>query len=357
MEHIGAQSTAIVPSDVPDIVADLYRLYIVLRNSDKPIITGAFSKQGLIDMAEMLNAAVGGPEELRRRPRAIFDCCPTSPLMWGDVTAQNVIDLAERGIPAEIIAAPQIGATGPVTIAGSLVQANAEILSGIVIAQLKRAGTPVIYGGSPTLFDMRYATARLGAIESMMTACAEAEIGKYYGLPTHGYLGLSDSKVVDGQSCFESAIGIVMAALTGVNVVSGPGMLLGENCQSLEKLVIDDELCAMAYRLVEGVDVDEETLALEVIEKVGPGGHYLGERHTMKHFRRERYIPSDVVCRLSLDAWKKAGSKDIVARARERVEKLLEEHQPKPMPEERAQALEEVVNSIFKRYNLQRPEA
>jgi len=357
LEHIGAQSTAIVPSDVPDVVADLYRLYIVLRNSDKPIITGAFSKQGLIDMAEMLNAAVGGPEELRRRPRAIFDCCPTSPLMWGDVTAQNVIDLAERGIPAEIIAAPQIGATGPVTIAGSLVQANAEILSGIVIAQLKRAGTPVIYGGSPTLFDMRYATARLGAIESMMTACAEAEIGKYYGLPTHGYLGLSDSKVVDGQSCFESAIGIVMAALTGVNVVSGPGMLLGENCQSLEKLVIDDELCAMAYRLVEGVDVDEETLALEVIEKVGPGGHYLGEKHTMKHFRRERYIPSDVVCRLSLDAWKKAGSKDIVARARERVEKLLEEHQPKPMPEERAQALEEVVNSIFKRYNLQRPEA
>ncbi len=356
LEHIGAQSTAIVPSDVPDVVADLYRLYIVLRNSDKPIITGAFSKQGLIDMAEMLNAAVGGPEELRRRPRAIFDCCPTSPLMWGDVTAQNVIDLAERGIPAEIIAAPQIGATGPVTIAGSLVQANAEILSGIVIAQLKRAGTPVIYGGSPTLFDMRYATARLGAIESMMTACAEAEVGKYYGLPTHGYLGLSDSKVVDGQCCFESAIGILMAALTGVNVVSGPGMLASENCQSLEKLVIDDELCAMAYRLVEGIDVDEETLALDVIEKVGPGGHYLGERHTMKHFRRERYIPSDVVCRLTLDAWKKAGSKDIITRAKERVEKLLREHQPKPMPEERAQALEEVVNSIFKRYNLQRPE-
>ncbi len=357
LEHIGAQSTAIVPSDVPEVVADLYRLYIVLKNSDKPIITGAFSKQGLIDMAEMLNAAVGGPEELRRRPRAIFDCCPTSPLMWGDVTAQNLLDLADRGIPAEIIAAPQIGATGPVTIAGSLVQANAEIISGIVIAQLKRAGTPVIYGGSPTLFDMRYATARLGAIESMMTACAEAEIGKYYGLPTHGYLGLSDSKVVDGQCCFESAIGIIMAALTGVNVVSGPGMLLGENCQSLEKLVIDDELCAMAYRLVEGIDVDEETLALEVIEKVGPGGHYLGEKHTLKHFRRERYIPSDVVCRLTLDAWRKAGSKDILARAKERVERLLREHQPKPMPEERAQALEEVLNSIFKRYNLERAEA
>ncbi len=355
LEHIGAQSTAIVPSDVPEVVTDLYRLYIVLRNSDKPIITGAFSKQGLIDMAEMLNAAVGGPEELRRRPRAIFDCCPTSPLTWGDVAAQNLIDLADRGIPAEIISGPHIGATSPATLAGTLVQSNAETLVGIVITQLRRAGAPVIYGGGPVLFDMRYATERIGAIESVMMACTVAEIGKYYGLPTHSYLGESDSKVIDGQCCFESAIGIIMAALAGVNVVSGPGMLASENCQSLEKLVIDDELCAMAYRLMEGIDVDEETLALDVIEKVGPGGHYLGERHTMKHFRRERYIPSDVVCRLTIDAWKKAGSKDIITRAKERVEKLLKEHQPKPMPEERAQALEEVLDSIFKRYGLERP--
>ena len=356
LEHIEAQSTAIVPSDVPEVVTDLYRLYIVLRNSDKPIITGAFSKRGLIDMAEMLNAAVGGPEELRRRPRAIFDCCATSPLTWDDVTAQNLIDLADRGIPAEIGMGPIMGATSPVTIAGTLVQSNAEIISGIIITQLRKAGTPVIYSPSTALLDMRYATNRIGAIEAMMTTCAGAEIGKYYGLPTHGYLSPSDSKVVDGQCCFESALGILMAALAGVNVVSGPGMLASENCQSLEKLVIDDELCAMAYRLVEGIDVDEETLALEVIEKVGPGGHYLGERHTLKHFRRERYIPSDVVCRLSLDAWRKAGSKDIITRAKERVEKLLREHQPKPMPEERAEALKEVLNSIFKRYGLERPE-
>jgi trimethylamine--corrinoid protein Co-methyltransferase len=147
-----------------------------------------------------------------------------------------------------------------------------------------------------------------------------------------------------------------MAALTGVNVVSGPGMLIAENCQSLEKLVIDDELCGMAYRLLEGIDVEEETLALETIDKVGPGGHFLAERHTMKHFRRERYIPSDVICRLTIDAWRKAGSKDILIRARERVERLLKEHQPKPMPEETLRELEEVLDSIFKRYGLKRPE-
>lgn len=357
LEHIGAQSTAIVPSDVPEVVADLYRLYIVLKNSDKPVITGAFTKQGLIDMAEMLSAAVGGAEELVRRPRAIFDCCPTSPLTWGDVTLQNLLDCADMLIPAEIIPAPQIGATSPVTLAGTLIQSNAEILSGIVITQLKRGGAPIIYGGSPMLFDMRYCTARLGAIEAVMTACAGAEIGKHYGLPTHGYLGLSDSKLVDGQSCLESAIGILMAALAGVNVVSGPGMLISENCQSLEKLVIDDELCGMAYRLMEGIEVEEETFALEIIDRVGPGGHFLAERHTMKHFKGERHIPSEVVCRLTLDAWRRGGSKDILTRARERVERLMKEHQPKPMPEDRLRELEGVMNFIFERYGLERPEA
>jgi trimethylamine--corrinoid protein Co-methyltransferase len=357
LEHIEAQSTAIVPSDIPDEVADLYRLYLVLTNSDKPVVTGAFTKRGLIDMVEMLKAAVGGGEELERRPRAIFDCCPSSPLSWGDVTCQYLLDCAERSIPAEIVPAPQIGATSPATLAGTLVQSNAEIISGIVISQLKRAGAPIIYGGSPILFDMRYCTARLGAMEAIMAACAGAEIGKHYGLPTHGYLGLSDSKVVDGQSCFETALGILMAALTGVNVVSGPGMLISENCQSLEKLVIDDELCGMAYRLLEGIHVEEEALALDIIDRVGPGGHYLAERHTMRHFRRERYIPSDVVCRLTIDAWRRGGSKDILTRAREGIQRLLEEHQPKPMPEERLRELEGVLNSVFKRYGLERPEA
>ncbi|MBA7686647.1 hypothetical protein ES703_95098 [subsurface metagenome] len=194
LEHIHAQSTAMVPADVPEIISDLYRLYVILRHSDKPIITGAFTKEGLLDMVGMLEAVVGGKEELRERPRAIFDCCPSSPLMWSDVTCQNLIDCAEHGIPAEIIPAPQMGATSPVTIAGTLVEANAEFLSGAVISQLVEPGTPIIYGGSPSAFDMRYTTARLGAVEAVMAACASAEMGKHYGVPTQGYLGLSDSK-------------------------------------------------------------------------------------------------------------------------------------------------------------------
>jgi len=229
LENIQAQSTALVVSDVPDAVVDRYRLYIVLKNSTKTIVTGAFTIDGFRDMKDMLVAIVGSESELARKPMAIFDVCPSAPLKWGDFIVQNLMDCAKFGIPAEILPMPQLGATGPVTLAGSLVQFNAEFLSGLVISQLVNPGAPVIYGGSPTTFDMRYCTPRLGAIETMMMGCAYAQIGKYYRLPTHMYLGLSDAKTVDSQAGFEAGAGIILGALAGTNVVSGPGMLDFEN--------------------------------------------------------------------------------------------------------------------------------
>ena len=352
LEHIHAQSTAMVPADVPDQISDLYRLYVILKNSSKPIVTGAFTKEGLIDMKNMLEAVAGGGDLLSGAPRAIFDCCPSSPLMWSDVTCQNLLDCAAYGIPAEIIPAPQMGATSPVTIAGTIVEANAEFLSGAVISQLAEPGSPIVYGGSPSVFDMRHCTARLGAVEAVMAACAFAEMGKHYGVPTHGYLGLSDSKAVDAQSSFESGMGILLAAMSRVNVVSGPGMQASENCQSLEKLVIDNELCGTAYRLIDGIQVNEETLATEIISKVGPGGHFLAEKHTRDHHRRERFMPSDVIDRLSPDAWGKAGAKDATRRAKEKADKTLREHTPKPLPKDSEDRLEAVFKAILKRHGI-----
>jgi len=350
LTHIHAQSTAMVPADVPDQISDLYRLYVILKNSSKPIVTGAFTKEGLTDMKNMLEAVAG--DGLAEAPRAIFDCCPSSPLMWSDVTCQNLLDCVAYGVPAEIIPAPQMGATSPVTIAGTIVEANAEFLSGAVISQLAEPGSPVVYGGSPSVFDMRHCTARLGAVEAVMAACAFAEMGKHYGVPTHGYLGLSDSKTVDAQSSFESGMGILLAALARVNVVSGPGMQASENCQSLEKLVIDNELCGAAYRLIEGITVDEETLATEVISKVGPGGHFLAERHTRDHHMKERHMPGDVIDRLSPDAWTKAGSKDATRRAKEIADKTLLEHTPKPLPKDSEERLETVFKAILRRHGI-----
>jgi trimethylamine--corrinoid protein Co-methyltransferase len=352
--HIHAQSTSLVPSDVPEGISDLYRLYIILRNSAKPIVTGAFTKEGLIDMKMMLEAVVGGPEELATQPLAIFDCCPSSPLMWSDVTCQNLIDCAKLSIPAEIIPAPQMGATSPVTISGTLVEANAEFLSGLVISQLVKPRSPVIFGGSSSVFDMRYGTARLGAVEAVMAACTSAQIGKYYGVPTHGYLGLSDSKTVDSQSSFESGMGILLAAASRVNIVSGPGMQASENCQSLEKLVIDNELCGTAYRLIEGITVDETTLATDLIIKVGPGGHFLSEKHTRENLFKEHFTPSAIFDRLSPEAWVKAGSRNAAQRSKERVNKILEEHPSNQLSKIRAEKLETAFKKILKKRSITR---
>ncbi len=352
LEYIHAQSTAMVPSDVPENISDFYRLYLILKNSTKPIITGAFTVEGFTHMKSLLEAIVGEPDELREKPRAIFDCCPSSPLMWSHVTCQNLLDCAKLGIPAEIIPAPQMGATSPVSLAGTLVEANAEFLSGVVISQLAYPGAPIVYGGSPSVFDMRSLTARLGAVESAMIACAGAQMGKYYRVPTQGYLGLSDSKIPDGQGSFESGMGILLAALSGINIVSGPGMHASENCQSLEKLVLDNEYCGAAYRLIEGIHVDDTTLATDIITKVGPGGHFLGEKHTRENLRREHYMPTNVLDRLSPNAWVKKGRKNSSIRAKERAQSILKNHKPEPLETEVEKALENRIKQILREYSL-----
>jgi len=353
LKHIHAQSTAMVPSDVPNEISDLYRLYLVLKNSTKGIITGAFTKNGLVDMKQMLEIVAGGEKKLVNKPMAIFDVCPSSPLVWSETSCQNLIDCARFNIPAEIIPAPQMGATSPITLAGTLVQSNAEFLSGVVISQLTRPGAPVVYGGSPTTFDMKRLSSCLGTIENMMVACAAAQVAKYYKVPSHAYLGLSDSKMLDSQSGIETSIGIILAVLAGINVVSGPGMLIFENCQSLEKLVIDNEICGMALRLVDGIAMNCETFALDVIGKVGPGGHYLAEKHTRKWLEKEHFMPSNVIDRLTLEAERKQGSKDLIDKAREAVDQTLKEHVPEPLPADVENDLRNKLKEITRRHRIE----
>jgi trimethylamine--corrinoid protein Co-methyltransferase len=352
LKCIQAQSTAMVPSEVPQIIGDIYRLYLVLKNSVKGIVTGAFTKEGLSDMKLLLEIVAGGEDKLVNRPMAIFDVCPSSPLTWSDTTCQNMIDCAKFRIPAEIIPAPQMGATSPITLAGTLVQFNAEFLSGMVISQLTRPGAPIIYGGSPTTFDMKYLSSRLGSIENIMVACAAAQIARYYRFPSQAYLGLSDSKMLDVQSGIETSFGIALGTLAGVNVVSGPGMLIFENCQSLEKLVIDNEICAMALRLADGIKADRDTFALDAISRVGPGGHYLAEKHTLKWLEKEHTIPSDVIDRLTLEAETKQGSKDIIIKAREQVDKILKEHVSEPLQKDVEKDLRDALEQIMNRHKI-----
>jgi trimethylamine--corrinoid protein Co-methyltransferase len=354
LPYIEATSTALIASDVPESISDLYRLFVVLQNSDKPIITGAFTKEGVVDMVQMLEAVVGGKEELRKRPRAIFDCCPTSPMTWNDVSSQNLMDCAANGVPAEIVPAPMMGATSPMSIFGTLVQSNAETLAGIVIAQSANPGTPIVYGGSLAAFDMKNAMICLGAIETSLAAVSAAQMGKHYRIPTHAYLGLSESKRVDSQSGFESAISLILAAMARINIVSGPGMLAFENCQSPEKLVIDNEICGMAKRLIRGVEHEDFESILDLMDEIGPGGNFLSTDHTLGRFRQEQFLPSEIICRRPVDSWRKHGSTTTESRAATRAEKIVHDHIPKPLPQEAARALQSCLDSILRAKHIDR---
>ena len=258
MDHIASQSTAIVPSDVHERISDSYRLYLSLLFCEKPVVTGAFTIEAFEIMKELQIAVRGSKEELRAKPLTIFSCCPTSPIKWSEVTCQNLVDCADYSIPVEYISMPLSGFMAPVTLVGTLIQHTAETLSGLVISQLTSPGTPVLYGGSPAIFDVRYETTPMGAIETMMIDCAYNEIGKYLGLPTQAYIGLSDAKLLDAQAGLESSMGATLAALAGINSVSGPGMLDFESCFSLEKLVLDNEICGMVFRMIEGIQPKED---------------------------------------------------------------------------------------------------
>jgi trimethylamine--corrinoid protein Co-methyltransferase len=353
LPYIQAQSTALIPADVPISLSDRYRLYQILCNSTKPMGTGTFALDAFEDMQAMLEAIRGGPEKLREKPLAIFDTCPSAPLQWSELTVHDLLLGAQAGIPIELISMPQLGATGPITLAGSLVLHNAESLSGVVLTQLVAKGAPVIYGGSPTAVDMQYGTARLGAIESIMLTCAYTQMAKHYNLPTHGYLGLSDAKTGgDAQTGYEAATGLLLAAMAGMNNIAGAGMLCFESTQSFEKLVIDDVIAGMFQRFIRGISITDDTLALQELREVGSkGGDFLRLRHTLNWFRKEHYLPGELVDRQPYESWQEQGAKTSEARARERVETILSTHDVTPLSKSQQQDLDAVVKAFMKRYN------
>ncbi|MCX5971190.1 MAG: trimethylamine methyltransferase family protein [Coprothermobacterota bacterium] len=354
LPHYAAQSTGLISGDVPPEVGDRYRLYLALLYSNKPVVTGTFRIDGFRPMAEMLAAVAGGPQELRAKPNAIFDCCPSPPLKWSELTAQALIDCARSGIVAELISMPLTGATSPVTLAGAIVQHCAESLSGVVIHQLACPGAPIIIGGSPACFDMRKGTTPMGAIETMMIDGGYAEIGKHLGLPTQAYMALSDAKTVDYQAGMESAMGALVAALSGINNISGPGMLDFESCQSLEKLVLDHEACGSALRLARGIELREDPILPLALMQQGIKRSFLPLAHTKRWFRQEAYFPDEVIDRSTLEEWRKLGGKDATQRASQRVEQILSGQQAEPLDPPLAEALREIMEAEARRFGMEK---
>ncbi|MFC2102396.1 trimethylamine methyltransferase family protein [Bacteroidota bacterium] len=334
LEHIASTSTAFIPADVTEKISDSYRLYLSLLYCEKPVVTGAFTIGGFEVMKDLLLAVRGTKEALKAEPLAIFSCCPTSPLKFSDVTSQNVMDCARFGIPVEFVSMPLSGFMAPVTLVGSLIQHTAETISGIVISQLTTPGTPMLYGGSPAIFDMRYETTPMGAIETMMIDCAFNEIGKFLNIPTQAYIALSDAKSLDAQAGLESSMGATLAVLSGINNISGPGMLDFENCQSLQKLVLDNEICGMTLRMARGIEPKEDFPSIPLFQELLKEKHLLISKHTRKHIREEHHVSGRVINRANLSRWREEGSLSLAERANLELERLLNAYQPSRLSEE-----------------------
>jgi trimethylamine--corrinoid protein Co-methyltransferase len=344
LEHIKAQSTAVICSDVPQEVADRYRLYLALLTCRKPVVTGTFAKRSFSIMQEMLAAVRGGAEALRRKPLAVFDACPSPPLKWSDLTCQSLIDAARAGIPSEFVSMPLTGANAPITLLGAIVQHAAETLAGIAISQSVQPGAPVIWGGSPSAFDMRRGTTPMGSIDTMMIDLGYAEIGKHLGLPTHTYTGMSDAKILDAQSGLESGIGTLLAGIKGINMISGAGMLNFESTQSIQKLVIDNEICGMTYRFLEGVAQRDRPIAYDLLRTLIAEKQLLDHEHTLKWFKNEHYLPSPVIDRSNAEDWLREGKQSIGRRAAERVSALIASYPGRPLDRQVEKELTRIVS-------------
>ncbi|MBZ5666249.1 MAG: trimethylamine methyltransferase family protein [Acidobacteriia bacterium] len=346
LPQFAAQSTAVVCNDacndLPSAIGDLYRLFVVLQHSDKPVVTGSFSAASLEGMIDLLAADCGTRDKLRQQPRAVFDVCPSPPLNWSEFGSHNLLDLARAGVPAEIVSMPLAGGTAPVTLAGSVTQHAAEVLAGITLHQLAGPGSPIVWGGAPAIFDMRSGGAPMGAVETAMLNMACAEVGKHLGLPTHGYLVATDSKFVDAQAGAESARSAMLGALTGINMISGAGMLESLACHSVEKLVIDAESIASTQRLVRGIEVrDGACLATAMFAQTGLSGEFLKLKETRALFRQEQHLPSPVIDRRARGL---EPPTDVFTRARARVDELVSAYQKPVLPEDVLRKFQAIVN-------------
>jgi len=329
------------PHDVPSEQADLHRFWWSLKNTSKHVMGGVYSVKGIRGVIEFAAEISGGREKLKERPIISMVTCVMSPLVLDDTYTRLLMEVARQGIPLVCPAEPMAGTTGPGTLAGTVVLSNAETLSGVVLAQLVNKGTPVIYGTVATTMDMRTGSYLSGNIEMGLINAALAQMAQFYELPIYATAGLSDAKLPDAQAGYEKMGTALLTALAGANFIHDAAGFL-EFCTTIafEQMVIDSEIIEMCMRALKGVEVNPDTLAEEVIREVGPGGNFLAHPHTLRHCRREFFIPF-VADRRTRQVWEKEGARDAAARAREKARKILAEHQPLPIPQAREQKIVE----------------
>jgi trimethylamine---corrinoid protein Co-methyltransferase len=347
LKNLGYLATAFSTNDIEPMVSDAWRLYLVLTNSLKPVVSGAFSEHGVGRMAEMMQLFRRDQADLVGRPMSIFTVTATGFYRYSEDSCQNLMDCIEFGIPVEIVPVTLMGLIAPVTLVGATVMHVADVLAGLTMAQIVKPGTPILFGGAPATFHMKTAMSPMAAIETLHLNVAYVEVAKHLGLPTQGYMALSEGKFLDAQAGAETFGGALLAAVSGVNSVSGPGMLDYVLTFGLGKLVFDDELCGQALHFCRDFNVQEDLPTRDLVRQLLSDKHLLTCEHTLKHWRSELYLPGMVFDRISRETWLQAGGMTLEERVRQEVERLLGAYVSPPLdPRIEAQMLRIIKSGI-----------
>ncbi|HEY5657563.1 MAG TPA: trimethylamine methyltransferase family protein [Myxococcota bacterium] len=329
LEHIAYLATAFSTNkDIESQVSDAWRLYMCLATSKKPVVSGAFSEHGVPRMVEMLQLFRADRAELLEKPLSIFTITATGNFRYGEDSCQNLLDCVEAGIPVEIVPVTLMGLIAPVTMVGALVFHCVDVLTGIAMAQIVRPGAPVLFGGAPATFHMKAASSPMAAIEALHLDVAYVAIAKHLGLPCQAYMALTDGKFLDAQAGAETFGSALLAALAGVNSVSGPGMLDFLLTFSLPKLLFDNEMCGQALHFIREIEPREDLPTTDLVRALMAEDHLITAPHTMKHWPHELYLTDPVVDRENRETWQKAGSKELYERACDGVNKRLASYVP-----------------------------
>jgi trimethylamine--corrinoid protein Co-methyltransferase len=333
------------PQDIPSEIAHLHMLHAHILHSDKPFIGSSEGMRGSQHTMEMIDILFGGKPE---RPVTVGLINPLSPLGYGTEMVQAILAYARAGQPLIFATLIMAGSTGPITLAGVLALQNAELLAGIVLAQLINPGLPCIYGSTSTNIDLRTGALAVGSPELSLCLSAHAQLARLYGLPSRGGGALTDASLTDPQAGYESMFSLLTTVNSGIDFVLHAGGILSSYLAfSYEKFVMDDEICGMLRQYLRGIQVDPDTLAYEVMAHVGPGGHFLGEDHTLERCRTEFWQPA-LLDRSGLEAWWDGDCLDTTARATQRWKELVSRHEDPPLDQTITRQLQSYVDEHLK---------
>ncbi|MGQ9587278.1 MAG: [trimethylamine--corrinoid protein] Co-methyltransferase [Thermoplasmata archaeon] len=347
LKNINFYGPTVVAHDVKGELHFLEEMVAAIENTSKHVAHESQGTELTKRYVRIAQIVAGGEEELRKNPVVSAGGCPVSPLQFDRANTEAMLECARGGMPFDVLSMAMGGGTSPITLAGELAIINAEVLTGVALCELSSPGCPVIYGSVASVMDMRTGILALGAPERGILNAAVAQMARHYGIPSLVGGISTDGKLPGDQTMLEKTITGLPSVLAGADIVFGPAVLNSAKTYSVEQLVIDDEVAGTLTRIAQGMAVDDEALAVDLIDKVGPGGAFIGTKHTLEHLRKDVWMP-ELADRNIAENWMKLGAKDMRAKAKEKVDRILSEHRVEPLEKEQKKEIDQVLKAAPK---------